>query len=175
MKMAKIFSLMLVITFISISCSDQLDVENPNQPSSEAIKNELGIIAFGQGIYITGFKDLKYYDGVPGYFWSGAIGYHELMGDVIGTDIANVFMNQIGCPDLVTLDDGTALTNPNSPSKQLDFIRITANVNSTGYQNTTFYEWAYMYNINNATNVILENIDDAATKKGVLQAWAYWW
>lgn len=181
MKMLKIFSLMLAVTSISISCSDQLDVENPNQPSSEAIKNELGIIAFGQGIYITGFKDLKYYDGVPGYFWSGAIGYHELMGDVIGTDIANVFMNQIGCPDLVTLDDGSALANPNSPSKQLDFIRITANVNSTGYQNTTFYEWAYMYNINNATNVILENVDaitfsgDAETKRGVLKAWAYWW
>lgn len=181
MKMLKIFSLMLAITSISISCSDQLDVENPNQPSSEAIRNELGIIAFGQGIYITGFKDLKYYDGVPGYFWSGAIGYHELMGDVIGTDIANVFMNQIGCPDLVTLDDGSALANPNSPSKQLDFIRTTANVNSTGYQNTTFYEWAYMYNINNATNVILENIDaitfsgDAETKRGVLKAWAYWW
>ncbi|WP_461043279.1 RagB/SusD family nutrient uptake outer membrane protein [Spirosoma harenae] len=163
------------------SCKEQLQVENPNQPSSPALKTETGLVSFGEGFYITGFKDVKYYDGVPGYFWSGTIGNHELMGDVIGTDIANVFINQIGCPNQVTLDDGSVLANPNSPSKQIDFIRITANVNSTGFQNSTYYEWAYMYNMNNAANTLLANVDgvtftgEAETKKGVLKAWAYWW
>lgn len=163
------------------ACKDDLDVLNPNQPDSKAIRTETGIISFGEGVYITGFKDVKYYDGVPGYFWSGAIANHELMGDVIGTDIANIFINQIGCPDEVTLDNGSVLVNPNAPSKQIDFIRITANVNSTGYQNSIYYEWAYMYNINNLCNTILNNVDlvtysgDAETKKSVLRAWAYWW
>ena len=158
-------------------------MENPNQPGPSAIKSESGLISFSQGVYITGFKDLKYYDGVPGYFWSGAIGFHELMGDVVGTDIANVFINQIGCPDAVTLNDGTVLSNPNSPSKQLDFIRITANVNSTGYQNSLYYEWAYMYNMINAANTILSTLadptivftGDADTKRKTLEAWARWW
>jgi hypothetical protein len=180
MKTFKIlFLFALIATFVS--CADELDVENPNKPASAAIKTEQGIISFGEGVYISGFKDVKYYDGVPGYFWSGAIGNHELMGDVIGTDIANIFINQIGCPDMVTLDDASTLLNPNSPNKQIDFIRITANVNSTGYQNSTYYEWAYMYNINNVANNILSYVDDitfsgdAALKKNVLKSWAYWW
>ncbi|WP_420148024.1 RagB/SusD family nutrient uptake outer membrane protein [Spirosoma sp.] len=181
MNKLKIYALTLVFSGFMASCKEQLDVQNPNQPSSPALKTESGLISFGEGFYITGFKDVKYYDGVPGYFWSGAIGNHELMGDVIGTDIANVFINQIGAPDQVTLDDGTVLINPNSPNKQVDFLRITANVNSTGFQNSTYYEWAYMYNLNNAANTLLTNIDattftgEAETKKGVLKAWAYWW
>ncbi|MCE7041106.1 RagB/SusD family nutrient uptake outer membrane protein [Dyadobacter sp. CY312] len=181
MNKLKIFLSVLILTGLSFSCKESLDVENPNQPSSAAMKTESGIISFGLGIYVSGFKNIKFYDGVPGYFWSGAIGNHELMGDVIGTDIANIFINQIGCPDQITLDDGTVLLNPNSPNKQLDFIRITANVNSTGYQNSTFYEWGYMYNLNNACNTILANVDavsfsgNAEVKKGILKAWAHWW
>ncbi|MBT1704265.1 RagB/SusD family nutrient uptake outer membrane protein [Chryseosolibacter indicus] len=181
MNNIKILIALLISLVMTISCKDDLDVENPNQPNSGAIRTETGIVSFGMGIYITGFKDVKYYDGVPGYFWSGTVGNHDLMGDVIGTDIANVFINQIGCPDNIVLDDGTNLVNPNAPSKQIDFIRITANVNSTGFQNSTYYEWAYMYNINNACNTILSNVDqvaytgEAEVKKNTLKAWAYWW
>ena len=181
MNKLRIYALTLVLAGFVASCKSELEVQNPNQPSSPALKTESGLVSFGEGFYITGFKDVKYYDGVPGYFWSGAIGNHELMGDVIGTDIANVFINQIGCPDQVTLDDGTILLNPNAPNKQLDFLRITANQNSTGYQNSTYYEWAYMYNLNNAANTLLTNLDavtftgEAETKKGVLKAWAHWW
>ncbi|MFT4023196.1 MAG: hypothetical protein QM664_05360 [Flavihumibacter sp.] len=38
-----------------------------------------------------------------------------------------------------------------------------------------------MYNLNNAGNTILANVDeitftgDAATKKAVIKAWAHWW
>lgn len=181
MKPLKIVSITLALLSLLAACKDQLDVKNPNQPDSEALRTETGIMSFGMGVYLSGFKDVKYYDGVPGYFWSGAIGNHELMGDVVGTDIANVFINQIGCPDQITLDDGTVLLNPNSPNKQISFLRITANVNSTGYQNSTYYEWAYMYNINNLSNTLLANIDlieysgDANTKMNTLRAWAYWW
>ncbi len=180
----KKISLTLITIFIAgliVSCKDQLDVKNPNQPSSVAIKSESGLISFGEGVYIAGFKEIKYYDGVPGYFWSGAIGNHDLMADVIGTDIANVFINQIGCPNVITLDDKSTLINPNSPAKQIEFIRTSANVNSTGFQNSTYYEWAYMHNMNKACNTILSNLPnvtftgDAATKSGVLTAWAYWW
>ncbi|RCR66373.1 RagB/SusD family nutrient uptake outer membrane protein [Larkinella punicea] len=181
MKKFKIVALAFLLAGSITSCKEDLNVANPNQPSSPALKTESGLVAFGQGFYITGFRDVKFYDGVPGYFWSGAIGNHELMGDVIGTDIANVFINQIGAPDQITLDDGTILLNPNSPNKQIDFIRISSNINSAGSQNSTYYEWAYMYNMNNAANTLLSNVDavtftgDAATKKGVLKAWGYWW
>jgi len=182
MKKIKVLAFTLLFSGFLTACKESLNVQNPNQPSSAAVKTESGVISFGQGVYLMGNRNfLKYYDGTPGYFWSGAIGFHELMGDVIGTDIANVFINQIGVPDQVTLDDGSVLLNPNSPSKQIDFLRITANVNSTGYQNTTYYEWGYMYTLNNICNTMLVNLDavtfsgDAETKKGVLKAWARWW
>lgn len=179
-----LFTILLSAT--AFSCADQLDVENPNQPSPSAIKSESGLISFGLGFYKSGFQGgtglgVKYYDGVPGHFWSGAIGNHELMADVIGTDIANIFINQIGCPDMITFDDGSLLANPNSPNKQIDFIRITANLNSTAGQNSLFFEWAYMYALNNAGNTLLSLVDevsytgDAETKKNVLKAWALWW
>lgn len=181
--MKKIYISLLVVFVAGVfaGCKDELNVANPNAPSSVAVKNETGIISFGMGLYMTGFKDVKYYDGVPGYFWSGAMGNHDLMADVIGTDIANIFINQIGCPDMITLDNGATLLNPNSPNKQIPFIRTSANVNSTGYQNSIYYEWAYMYNVNNLCNTILKNVDlieftgDAATKKAAIKAWAYWW
>ena len=164
-----------------VACKKQLDVKNPNQPTPESATTEAGLIALAQGgVYRNGFRDLKYADGVYGFFWSGAIGFHEMMGDAIQVEAANAFINQIGCPDKVTLDNGTTVLNPNSPNKQIALIR-QINVNSNQGQNTLYYEWAYMYAMINACNSILDLVDQAtfasepATKKATVQAWAYWW
>jgi hypothetical protein len=124
---------------------------------------------------------LKYSDGVYGRFWAGAIGFSEIMGDVVGAEAANAFMNQIGCPNKVTFDNGTVALNPSNPKTQYELVRY-ANQNAQGGSNTTFYEWAYMYNMIAASNKILELADKttftgagAATKKATIQAWAYWW
>ena len=174
-----LFAAMLISTVLS--CKKELDVKNDNQPTPETALTEKGILAFAQGgIYRNGFVDLKHSDGVYGFFWSGAIGFHEMMGDAIGVEAANAFINQIGCPDEVRLDDNTIVINPNSPKKQYDLIRLV-NQNSNQGQNPLFYEWAYMYSMISSCNFILENIDkiaipvEEATKKATLKAWAYWW
>ena len=174
-----LFAAMLISTVLS--CKKELDVKNNNQPVPETALTEKGILAFAQGgIYRNGFIDLKHSDGVYGFFWSGAIGFHEMMGDAIGVEAANAFINQIGCPDEVRLDDNTIVINPNSPKKQYDLIRLV-NQNSNQGQNPLFYEWAYMYSMISSCNFILVNIDkinipvDSVTKKATLKAWAYWW
>lgn len=174
-----LFAAMLISTVLS--CKKELDVKNDNQPTPETALTEKGILAFAQGgIYRNGFVDLKHSDGVYGFFWSGAIGFHEMMGDAIGVEAANAFINQIGCPDEVRLDDNTVVINPNSPKKQYDLIRLV-NQNSNQGQNPLFYEWAYMYSMISSCNFILTNIDkiaipvEEATKKATLKAWAYWW
>src|SRR5688572_21220164 len=181
--MKHLYISILSISFvgISFSCKDDLDIKNPNQPTLESAATEQGVISLAQGgVYVNGFKELKYYDGVPGYFWTGAMGFHELMGDVIGEEAANIYGNQIGCPQYVILDNGTKVLNPNSPNTQLGLLRLI-NVNANAGQNTLFYEWAYMYSMNNAMNNVLslvENVeftDPAETKKSVVKAWAYWW
>ncbi len=169
-----------IILALLFACKSQLDVSDPNQPSPESAQTEKGILALGQGIYVSGFYDLKYFDGVIGRFWSGAIGFHEQMGDVIGMEAANEYMNQLGCPDKVTLDNGAVVLSPGFPAKQLALIRAI-NSNGEAGQNPLFYEWAYMYQLNKSCNLVLASLDavpfsgDANVKRNVLRAWAYWW
>ncbi|WP_276502739.1 RagB/SusD family nutrient uptake outer membrane protein [Terrimonas pollutisoli] len=182
MKKIQIIFFATILFSSIISCKKQLEVKNPNQPIPESAITEAGTIALAQGgIYRNGFRDLKYSDGVYGFFWSGAIGFHEMMGDAIQVEAANAFINQIGCPDKVTLDNGTVVLNPNSPNTQKALVRNVVNFNSNQGQNTLYYEWAYMYSMINACNTILYTVEktsflsEAATKKATIQAWAYWW
>lgn len=169
------------------ACKEQLDVKNPNQPTPSSAASEIGVISLGQGtVYVNGMgtsAGIKYYDGVPGGFWTGAMGFHELMGDVVGEEAANQYGNQIGMPDLVTLDDGTKVANPSSIPTQIALLR-TINVNANAGANPLFYEWAYMYNLNNGMNSVLDiaskttfggDAATQATKLNTLKAWAYWW
>jgi starch-binding outer membrane protein, SusD/RagB family len=178
----KIFILFFALGIFSMSCKKQLDVKNPNQPNPETLKTENGIMAYGlAGVYQNGFRSTKYGDGVVGEaFFSFVNGFHSLLGDETGIEAANVYANQVGCPDKVILDNGTSVINPGTPNRSTLVIR-EKNLNASAGANPLYYEWHWMYSLNNACNVILEYADantytgDAATKKNVLKAWAYWW
>ncbi len=180
MKNKKIFVAISFLVLL-IGCKKDLTIENPNSPTPASLNSETGIVSYATGgVYITGFRTLKYTDGVFGPFWSGALGFHEMMGDVIGCDAANAFMNQIGCPEKVTFDNGSSSANPNAPNTQRALIK-QINFNSSAGNNTLYYEWAYMYNLIKVCNLLLEKVDgisysgDAASKKAAIKAWAYWW
>jgi starch-binding outer membrane protein, SusD/RagB family len=184
MRINKFFVISSVFLGSFLACSkSELDVKNPNLPTPSSAATEPGILALAQGtVYQTGFRgiDDKYYDGVFGYFWSGVIGFHEMLGDNIGIEAANSYLNQLACPDLVVLDDGTQRLNPNSPNNQYQLLR-DINSNSQQGGNPGFHEWAYMYALNNGVNTLLEVLQnvkfgtggDAKTK--TIQAWAYFW
>ncbi len=181
MKRAKLFIVSTLLLAGLGGCKDQLDVQNPNQPTPASAASEPGVLALAQGgVYVTGFKEVKYTDGVPGLFWTGAVGFHELMGDAIGEEAANQYGNQIGMPDYVILDDGTKVLNPSSIPTQYGLLR-TVNVNAQAGANPLYHEWAYMYNLNNAMNSVLEIAEkttfsgDNTIRKNTVKAWAYWW
>ncbi len=181
MKINKIF---LALTFLLAlgGCKKELDIINPNQPSPTSAATEAGVISLAQGtIYRNGFFSLKYSDGVYGRFWAGATGFHEMMGDVIGVEAANAYINQIGLPNKVILDNGTVLLNPTAVPTQYTLLR-SVNVNAQSGANPGYYEWAYMYNMIVAANTILDlsgkttyQGGDSATKRSTLNAWSYWW
>ncbi len=182
MKQIKILLWTLAFGGILASCSKQLDVKNPNSPTPASAATESGIIAYSQGVYVAGFNAgtaLKY----TGFFgsWGGdVIGYHEMMADVVGEEAANQYINQLSSPEYVILDDGTKIANPNAPNTQPATLH-QINQNSYGANNTLYYEWAYMYNLNKAANRVLAIVDkvafigDAATKTNTIKAWCYWW
>jgi starch-binding outer membrane protein, SusD/RagB family len=181
MKMNKFVICVLTISIFTTSCKKQLDVQNDNLPAISAANTEPGLIALAAGsLYKNGFYDLKSTDGVYGRFWTGATGFHEMMGDIIGVEAANAYINQIGCPNKVTWDDGTIVLNPSAVNTQYNLLRSVNKASQQG-SNPSFYEWAYMYNLIVTANTILDFSSkvklsgDAATKKATFQAWAYWW
>lgn len=179
--MKKILVYGLVFALALTGCKKQLDVKNPNEPTPDASTSEQGVVSLAQGsIYINGFKTLKYGDGVFGLYWSGAMGFHELLGDVIGAEAANSFLNQIGCPNKVKFNATDSLLNPNNPNTWYSFSR-TVNQNDYQGQNFTYYEWAYSYNMITACNSLLNVIPNVsftgngASKAAALKAWAHFW
>lgn len=181
MQLNKTLIILILSAAAVTSCKKQLDVKNPNEPTADAAQTESGIISIAQGgVYLNGFVDVKYTDAVYGEFWSGAMAFHEIMADVIGAEAANAYLNQIGCPNKVTLDNGTVVLNPNSPKEQIALIR-EINTNANQGANPLYYEWAYMYNMIYAGNQVLELLEkvkfasDAEAKKATIQAWVYWW
>lgn len=178
----KIIKLSFLALILFTACKKQLDIKNTNLPSPENAATEAGVISLSTGtIYRNGFFDLKYNDGVYGRFWAGATGFHEMMGDIIGVEAANAYINQIGLPNKVTLDNGTVILNPSAVNTQYAQLR-SVNFNSQSGSNPIYYEWAYMYNMIVAANTILDlsgkanySGADAATKKATVNAWAYWW
>lgn len=185
--MKKYSILFLLATVLNVSCKKQLEIGNPNLPTVDKANTESGIISLTMGLtYFNGFQqgteDINsgFYDGVIGHFWSGAIGFHELMADVIGAEAANAFLNQIGVPEYVILDNNSKVSNPNFPKQQTQLIREINN-NGNQSQNFLYHEWAFMYGLNKACNRILAIVDnvgfsgDATVKKNALKAWCYWW
>ncbi len=164
------------------SCKKELNVQNPNSPTLVQAQNESGLISLASGgVYINGFNGSPAYTSGQNWlgdsFFSLCYGFQELMADDIGAEASNQNINVIGLPDYVVLDDGTRISNT-SPQKSV--LRIS-NSRDKRSANAFYYEWAYMYGLNNACNQILSLIDgvsysgDATTKKNTLKAWAYWW
>lgn len=181
MKQIKAYILTCITVISIVSCKKQLDVRNPNLPTPDNAGTESGITSLAQGgVYVNGFRNLKLGDGIFGLFWSGAIGFHEMMGDVVQAEAANGYINQLSTPDKVILDNGTTILNPNSPSTQKAMLRLV-NTNANQGNNPVYYEWGFMYNMINACNSVLEVVEgvpfssDAAAKKATVQAWAYYW
>jgi starch-binding outer membrane protein, SusD/RagB family len=188
MKLNKSIIAFFLVTGLLSACKEELQIENPNLPTPESAATENGILALGKGgVYISGFKglDTKYNDGVPGFFWSGAMGFHSIFGDEVGVEAANWYLNQIGCPDEIAILNfaqtaDTIVKNPQNPNTQYGLLRLVNSADQQG-ANPMFHEWANMYSLNNACNNILSIVENVKfnsggdTKKKAIQAWAYWW
>jgi hypothetical protein len=185
MKRYKYLSICFAATALlgASSCKKQLDVKNPNSPTIEQAKDEPGIISLSTAaVYINGFNGnnptiIADQNWLGDSYFSLCIGYHELLADNISAEASNQNINVVNLPDYVILDNGEETPNT-SPSKTV--IRIS-NARDKKPANMFYYEWAYMYSLNNACNQILALVDDikftgdATTKKNTIKAWAYWW
>jgi hypothetical protein len=159
-----------------------LDVKNPNNPTPSSASTEAGIVSLGLGaVYQNGFNgitDSRYTGSFLGStYWFLAPAYHDLLADVISAEAANNITNQIGVPDYVVMDDATKITN-SAPSKTV--VRVNNSRTKAGL-NMFYFEWTWMYFMNNACNGVLNIVNntaftgDSTSKRNAIKAWAYFW
>jgi hypothetical protein len=165
------------------SCSKtELEVTNLNQPSTDVLNSEAGVLAYAKGFYKIGFGD-QYVGSLDDGLGMGMLlivqGFHEGMGDNVFIPWGNQSFKFADNPISVTLDNGTKVPNPIGGGQKVELQ--LRNDRAYGASNSFLPEWTYMYFLNNASNVLLSKLDattfsgDAATKKKVLQGWAYLW
>ncbi len=172
-----------VIMLVSSSCTKQLDVKDPNDPTFAGnVNTEGGIAAYAKGsVYWNGFN---YGDGWLGdSYFSLPWGYRELMGDVIGGGQgSNNQTTTMGVPDSFVADptNAAATTFKNTSPQATGIIRGFNDPASTANgNNALYYEWTNMYAMINGCNTALENLGAITTlsadKAKTVQAWAYFW
>jgi hypothetical protein len=180
MKQIKYSLLLLTIILGSSACKKELDVKNPNSPTLVDAKTESGIISLAKGaVYDNGFN-VVFNAGLnqlgSGFTYT-CYGYQELLADVISASASNQNINVINMPEYY-LDASS--TKVSSGLNQRNTIRVT-NKRSNRSSNSLYYEWAFMYSLNNACNNVLDVLPgvvftgDAISKRKTIEAWAYWW
>ncbi|MEO6637992.1 MAG: RagB/SusD family nutrient uptake outer membrane protein [Ginsengibacter sp.] len=180
MKSIKYFVSVLLVVAGLTSCKKDLDVQNPNNPTLNDALTESGIISLSKGaVYNNGFN-LVFNAGLnqlgSGFTYT-VYGYQELMADIISASASNQNINVINLPESVTLDNGTVVS---TGLTQRSTIHVT-NTRSNRSSNAVYYEWAFMYSLNNACNNILDVLPkvsfggDSTSKRKTIEAWAYWW
>jgi hypothetical protein len=160
-----------------------LQLNNPDAPTpASSLVTEGGIDAFAQGIFYkwianeTGDGNLNFFD-IAWYMESN-------MGDEDFTPYSNYGSRYPMNIASITLPApyGTVVPNPSGFATQLDILR-SFNSRAAGDGNSIQYEWDCFYYVNAQANILLKSLNDpaltlsgdAATKKKLLQAWAYYW
>ncbi|MEM6397871.1 MAG: RagB/SusD family nutrient uptake outer membrane protein [Bacteroidota bacterium] len=160
-------ALMLLLT----ACEEDLDVVNPNEPTLDVLDTEDGIKRAMLGMYNT-------FDG--GFVWV-VNAHHECMGDALYIPWGNFSWRWANQPTSITLDDGTVVTPPQGGTQAQELV--LRNDRAQGDNNAFIWEWAYMYRLNNISNLLISKLDegtielsgDAATKEATVRAFAHFW
>ena len=168
------------ITFTACK-KDTLQLANPNNPTPSSLTTEAGVASFSMGIFS------KWIANVPGEGSTNimqiTLAIHSNMGDEEIIPWANWGMRYPANVTSITLPApyNNKWLNPSGNIQKT----MLANNNSrqAGEANATQYEWNVCNYMNVQANTLLVALNNpalvftgnAATKKGLLQSWAYWW
>ena len=170
-------ALVLILVTGSLSCENGLDVNNPNEPTLEVVKNEEGLKRVARGIYGTG----------NGWFEWIVWMYHESMGDNVTIPYTNYnWFYLSGTVEKVAMSDGTVVTpaaSSNTGRSQSDWVNFVNDREDP--RGAIQYEWEAMYRMNNEANLILKTLDEGvdfsgapavqAEKQKAYKAFAHFW
>ncbi len=170
--------LVLAMLVLNVSCSDQLDVKNPNLPSPSQTETESSIYSLAMGsVYINGFQGIAW---LGDSYFSLCWGYHELLADAVSAEASNNLVNQINLPEYTIYGSGANTGQKISlPTKGKVILKANNFASKVG-NNPLFYEWSQMYALNNSCNYLIEvankiNFASGDADKNAILAWGYFW
>lgn len=177
----KLIVLLILGSFLITSCKkENLQLVNPNEPTPElSLKSEAGLTNFALGIIQrqlgnvvnAGVTNLKIVADI----------HHSIMGDEMFCPYGNYGWRWADQVHKITLPNGQVVTNPFGVPQKVSIQGF--NSRQAGDRNVFQFEWAFAYFYISQANILLDALNspelvlsgDAATKKGLLQAWALWW
>ncbi len=172
--MNKFKYLIILCVLFTLSCTDDLIVENPNAPTLEVLNTEEGLLRFAGSTYLSGFGT-SFDEGNSNFLWQ-VQAFHESMGDNLCTPWGNFGFRWANQATSITLDDGTVVDPPQGLPQPEQLTSL--NSRSVGELNVFRFEWAAMYRLNNIQNNLLSFIEGHSAGQGTkdaLTAWAYFW
>lgn len=181
MKRSKIIALIIPILLLGACKKSLLQLSNPNQPTPTSLTTEGGIDAFAMGEYLKWIANPP--GDAPTNIFEIAFFMESGMGDEDFIPYSNYGGRFPANTDTVYIPAPYNIKYGNlSGFNQIGILR-SKNSRSTGDANSVLYEWSVDYFMNAQANQLLAALGnpalqlsgDAATKKGLLQAWAYYW
>lgn len=174
---SKISLSIVAILAISMACSDALDVNNPNEPTTDIVRSEEGLKRQATGMFDAGDGWLEW------VFWQ----YHEHMGDNSVAPWVNFNFNRFhGSVELIVYSDGSEWSPVNQSTTGRTQPEWLAFVNDRNDSNGGFeQEWAWAYQVQNEANIMLDALDKGVDfigseevtrqKANAYKAWAHFW
>ena len=184
-KLHKIFIGLLLPSILLGACKKSiLQLNNPVSPTPESsLITEGGIEAFAQGIYEKWIAN-ETGDGLTNFFDIDLL-MESAMADEEFSPYSNWggrFPSIVASITLPAAYGSTVIPNPSGFVNQEALLQSN-NSRAAGDQNSLQYAWDVFYYMNAQANTLLQALanpaltlsGDAATKKKLLQAWAYYW
>jgi hypothetical protein len=178
---SKIIILLAAVSLLGACKKSLLNLPNRSDPTPQSsLTTESGIDAFALGVYAKWLANLP--DG-PANIFVIANQIESTMGDEDFGPFSNYGGRYPGNVNTITLPApyNTVVKNP-SGFDQIGIMRSN-NSQQAGENNSILWLWSVCYFMNAQSNLLLQATKDpglklsgnAATKIGLLQAWAYWW
>lgn len=176
--------LLIIITIglVAIACQkESLELVNPNEPTLETLKTEVGFEKAARGIYrslrftVTPTGD-QYY-----FIWFNQWA-HNVMGDATVSSVGNFGIRWANQPSRIIRSDATVFTPPTGgpQPQELD----NRNSRSFGSDNVQSFEWLPLYSLIGHCNLLLSLVDEVdfsgdesvvEMKANSYKVWLYWW
>jgi len=179
--MKKLLITTIGLLFLVSSCDkESLNNVNPNYPTMETLKTEIGMRQGAYGVY-NSLRAVETANDAYYYTWF-VQWVHNIMGDATVSSVGNFGIRWANQTAQIIRPDGTTLTPPVGGRQNVELDN--RNSREFGSDNVQAFEWMPMYTLIQHCNLMLDALNEVeftgseevnAMKVKTYQIWFYFW